>query len=70
MLSRMSIGIVGYGRLGKKIAKFCKVLNMNVYWFDPYVKGGEKSLTFLAKKSDILSINCSATIKYYHLINR
>ena len=42
MLSRMTIGIIGYGRLGKKLPNFVK-LSMQVYWYDPGVNGGENS---------------------------
>ena len=37
MLSRMSLGVVGYGRLGKKVASYGQCFGVDVYYFDPYV---------------------------------
>ena len=59
MLSRMKIGLVGYGRLGKKVEKIAKAFGMRVFWFDPNKRGGEKTLKGMAKKIDILSIHAS-----------
>ena len=59
MLSRMKIGLVGYGRLGKNVEKIAKAFGMRVFWFDPNKRGGEKTLKGMAKKIDILSIHAS-----------
>ena len=37
MLSRMSIGIVGLGRLGFKVGLMAKAFDMEVKYYDPYV---------------------------------
>ena len=37
MLSRSEVGIVGLGRLGKQVARFCVSLGMTVYAYDPYI---------------------------------
>jgi len=60
--SKKTIGIVGFGRIGKNIAKFSKPLNFKTIFFDPYVKkeefGSKKinSLSKLLKNSDIIVI--------------
>lgn len=70
MLSRMSIGLVGYGRLGRIVAKMADAFKMDVYFYDPYVDGGEKNIQDLADKSQVLSIHSSVTNKNHHLINK
>ena len=69
MLSRMTIGIVGLGRLGKQIKHIMTSFGTKVLFFDPYVKGGEKNLKIMAKKSDILSINAIANEETDNLID-
>lgn len=63
MLSRMSLGIVGLGRLGRKVADYALALGMNVNYYDPFVSCGfpglEKleSLEALVGKSDVVTVH-------------
>jgi D-3-phosphoglycerate dehydrogenase len=63
MLSRMSLGIAGYGRLGKMVGKYGLSFGMEVCYFDPDVKeeseGAKRvdSLEELVEKSDIVTIH-------------
>lgn len=64
MLSRMSLGIVGLGRLGSLVASYGNVFGMSVFFYDPFVadqgKDGPKkckSLEQLASVSDVLSVH-------------
>ena len=61
MLSRMSLGIVGYGRLGKMVGIIARAIGMTVQFYDPYCDGGMPSLLELSKISDVLSINAKVT---------
>ena len=68
MLSRMSLGIVGLGRLGSLVGKYAKAFNMTVYFFDPYVEQAvapdiEKfdTLDELVEKSDIVTLHLHHT---------
>ncbi len=70
MLSRCSIGIIGFGRIGRRVAKIARALGMSVRWFDPHVKGGERNLLNLAKKSDFLSIHAVANEDTRFLVSR
>jgi len=70
MLSRMTLGIVGMGRLGSKVARIADAMEMKVRWFDPYVIGGESSLLNLARESDILSLHAVANSETLGLISR
>ncbi len=69
MLSKLQIGILGYGRIGQGVAKVCKSLGMQVKWYDPHKRGGERSLINFAKFCDILSINASNNKNNKHIIN-
>jgi D-3-phosphoglycerate dehydrogenase / 2-oxoglutarate reductase len=62
-----TIGIVGLGNVGRRIAELCKgLLGMTVLAYDPYLaademtaRGGEKvALDELLRRSDFVSINC------------
>ena len=65
-----TIGIVGLGNVGRRIAALCKgLLGMNVLAYDPYLsatemaeRGGEKvELEELLRRSDYVSISCPLT---------
>ena len=65
-----SIGIIGLGNVGRRIAELCKgLLRMNVLAYDPYLsasemasRGGEKvELDDLLRRSDYVSISCPLT---------
>src|SRR5690606_394982 len=36
MLSRMSIAVIGLGRLGLKVARYARAFGMRVRYYDPY----------------------------------
>src|SRR4051794_39451583 len=64
---RKTIGIVGLGNVGRRIAELCKgLLGMTVLAYDPYLsaaemaaRGGEKvELDEVLRRSDYVSINC------------
>ncbi len=65
-----TIGIVGLGNVGRRIAALCRgLLGMNVLAYDPYLsatemaeRGGEKvTLDELLRRSDYVSISCPLT---------
>ncbi|NJM31803.1 MAG: hydroxyacid dehydrogenase [Limnobacter sp.] len=62
MLSSLSLGIVGHGRLGSMVARYGRAFGMQVRYFDPYVEvsseGAERvsTLVELAEKSDVITI--------------
>jgi D-3-phosphoglycerate dehydrogenase / 2-oxoglutarate reductase len=65
-----TIGIVGIGHVGRRIAELCKgLLGMKVLAYDPYLlasevaeRGAEKvDLDELLRRSDYVSINCPLT---------
>ena len=67
MLSQSTLGIVGYGRIGKKLASIGKHFGMKTLIF---TRKNNLKLNDLAKKSDIISINLSLNKKTKNIINK
>ena len=67
MLSQSTLGIVGYGRIGKKLASIAKHFGMKTLIF---TRKNNLTLNDLAKKSDIISINLSLNKKTKNIINK
>jgi len=66
-LNEKTVGIVGLGNVGRRIAELCKgLLHMKVIAYDPYLtaeemakRGGEKvELDDLLRRADFVSISC------------
>ena len=76
MLSRLSLGIVGLGRLGKKLASYGRAFGMQVCYFDPNVEAPSPeylrvdNLKDLLAQSDVVSIHVPANDSTHHLIDR
>ncbi len=77
MLSRMKIGIVGLGRLGSMVARFCAVLGMKVHYYDPFIKHDAshpyiRSATIheLVSSVDIVSVHIPMNEANHHFFNR
>jgi len=73
-LFNKSIGIVGMGRIGNKIAKYASAFGLRIFYYDPYVIASETSservdsLESLAK-CDIISINCALNDETRNIVN-
>ncbi|MCB2102838.1 MAG: hypothetical protein KDE22_18320 [Rhodobacterales bacterium] len=70
MFSRLSLGLVGYGRLGRKVAQVGRAMGMDVAYYDPHVPGGMADLTALAARSDVLSLHAPANDETRGLVSR
>jgi D-3-phosphoglycerate dehydrogenase len=73
-LKNKKIGIIGLGRIGEMIAKYAKVFDMDVLYFDPYVENNDykrmDSLLSLVKTSDIISIHVHLNSSTEKLISK
>ena len=73
MLSAMTLGIIGLGRLGSIVAGYGKAFNMKVFYYDPHVNDDRyiqcETLYELAKLSDIVSIHAHLTKNTENLID-
>ncbi|MGB9727003.1 MAG: phosphoglycerate dehydrogenase [Nitrososphaeria archaeon] len=72
-----TLGIIGLGAIGTKVAKLCNGLDMKILAFDPYTKP-EKArevnaelvpLERLLKEADIVTIHCPLNPETRHLIS-
>ena len=79
-IKNLNIGIVGYGRLGKMMYKFCNAFGANVKIYDPYVRkelsdrfllnNWCSSLDELFKFSDVVSLHVHVTDETKYMINK
>jgi len=72
-LNGKTIGIIGMGRLGKKIAQYSKAFGMNVlYWDRIKSRDGKRinDINQLLSLSDYVLLSISYTPETFHLINR
>lgn len=70
-LSGKTMGIIGYGRIGRATADIAKAFGMNVLAYDAYYKGPETvSLEALLKNSDVISLHCPLTDETKNMINK
>jgi D-3-phosphoglycerate dehydrogenase len=74
-LSNKKFGIIGYGRLGRKVAKYADAFGCQIFICEqrnlqniPYKVC--KSIYQLAKKCDIVSIHVDYRTENHHIINR
>lgn len=76
MLTSLSLGIIGLGRLGSMVAKYGKCFGMNVQYYDPYIEHPEVegikrvgSLKELVSGNDIISLHIPHNKRNERLIN-
>ena len=77
-LQHKTLGIVGLGRVGQKVASFAKAFQMNILAFDPYqdakvfqsLEIPRVSYEELLKQCDILTFHVPATFETHHMLNR
>ncbi len=76
--SGATLGLIGLGRIGSRVATIARALGMRVLAFDPFVTqeralilGVEviPTLAAMLARSQVVSIHCPATSETYHIIN-
>jgi D-3-phosphoglycerate dehydrogenase len=67
-----TLGIIGYGRIGKEVARIASALGMKVVAYDPCVKDNEFAVTLdtLLEKSDFVTIHAPLTEETRGLIGK
>lgn len=70
LLGKRTVGLIGYGRIGRRVAEIVKSFGASVLFYDPAVKEGTVSLDILLKKSDIVSLHVPQTADTGNLMNR
>ncbi len=71
-LAGKTMGIIGYGRIGKQTGKIASALGMNIIAYNGEGKTGESfvSLDELLKNSDVIALHCPLTSETENIINR
>lgn len=73
-LQGATLGVVGYGRIGKRVAKLSKAFEMNVLAYDPFSPIPDPmkvdSLEILFTKSDIVTLHLPLTPETRLIINK
>ncbi len=77
-LNSQTVGLIGFGRIGKTVARRLRGFDAPVLVYDRYVKAGpgdgpnvhSVELDELLASSDVVSLHCPATPETTHLINR
>jgi D-3-phosphoglycerate dehydrogenase / 2-oxoglutarate reductase len=63
-LDGMSVGLVGYGRIGHRLARYCQAFNAKVSYTDPYVEDSDipkTSIEAIFAESDVVFVCCGLT---------
>lgn len=76
-LSQKTVGIVGFGRIGRRLAELLTGFDVEILAYDPYLneataterKVTPVSLNELLARSDVISLHLPATEQTHHMIN-
>jgi D-3-phosphoglycerate dehydrogenase len=68
----LKIGIIGYGRLGKMMERFCKAFEAEVTIYDPYLftYQTKEDLEKMFVKCDVISLHVHVTNETKYMINK
>ena len=72
-LSALTLGLIGFGRIAKKIAQYARVFGLKTVACDPYVTSDGTplvSLEVLLRQSDFISLHTPLTKETRHIIDR
>ena len=75
-MNSLTIGVIGYGRLGSMYSKYCKVFDSNVLVYDPYKKVDDQgieqvsNIEYLLQKSDVIAIHVHVTEETIGMIDK
>lgn len=63
-----TLGMIGYGAIGRRIAELGQAFGMQVVFHDPFVDGSH-SPTQVAAAADVLCLACALTPENHHIVN-
>jgi D-3-phosphoglycerate dehydrogenase / 2-oxoglutarate reductase len=74
-LDHLTVGIIGYGRLGKHYARFCDPFFKQILITDPYETAGfnrclKVDFDRLLKESDVIALHVHLNKETYHMIDK
>ncbi len=73
-LAGKTLGIIGMGRIGRKLAQYCRALGMTTIGYDPIVTADAEGLTRVSldnvlRMSDYISLHVPLTPETKHVVN-
>ena len=76
-LAGRALGIIGFGRIGREVARRARAFRMEVVAYDPYVSelvARDQSITLLEldellARSDVITLHCALSPSTRHIIN-
>jgi len=77
-LGGKNLGLIGYGRIARRVARIANALGMNIHAFDPYVDfsslGGlectvHEDIDNIFRQCTHISLHCNLTSETKHLVN-
>jgi len=63
-----TLGVVGYGAIGKSVAKRAECLGMNILPYDVFPQDGLVDLETVLKESDVITLHCPLTPETKNMI--
>ena len=74
-LASKTVGIIGYGAIGKSIAHKIKIFGCNIFFYDPYIKedkniASQCDFNKLVSTSDVICLACNSNSENRHLFNK
>ncbi len=77
-VSELTIGVIGYGRLGRAFTRYCNGMGGKIIVYDPFIKRLQdsdllkiyESLQDLIKQSDVISLHASINKSSIKIINK
>jgi D-3-phosphoglycerate dehydrogenase len=74
-LQGKTLGLIGYGRIGHRVAELARCIGINTVVYDPYFQGTKEhleqvNLETLLRTSDFISIHTPLTKETFHLIGK
>ena len=76
-LSQKTVGLVGFGRIGRRLAELLSGFNVQILAYDPFMNeaaAAERNVTAvtldeLLRRSDVVSLHLPSTEETHHMIN-
>ena len=71
LLGSRTVGLIGYGRIGRKVAEYLRGFGANIIMYDPFAAEDPLYVTFetLLSQADIVSLHIPYTEESHHLID-
>lgn len=67
--SNLTLGVIGFGRIGRAVAKRAAAFGMSVLAFDPYADDATAFLDDIYSNADIVTLHCALSAETRHMID-